>query len=102
MYLYKAACSEITFPRQRNMRTPGRLFQRQGAGLDLHPTTGFLHGTGTSGYVLEPQKLDALVRTHGCSVQETVGPNTKMIYRYMLIENVAYVFAGSLQVTHSA
>ncbi|XP_073712334.1 voltage-gated potassium channel subunit beta-2 isoform X1 [Misgurnus anguillicaudatus] len=81
MYLCKAACSEITIPRQRNARTLGRFLQRKGAGLDSHLTAGYPNWKGRSSYALELQKLDAFVQIHECSVKETVSANTKMVYR---------------------
>ncbi|XP_016419706.1 voltage-gated potassium channel subunit beta-2-like isoform X1 [Sinocyclocheilus rhinocerous] len=85
MYLYKAACSDIHVPRpriaQRSERTPGRFLQRQGTGLSSHHTAGCPHWEGRSNSALELQQLGHFLQIHGYSLLESVGANTKMIYR---------------------
>lgn len=89
MYLYKAACSDIHVPRQRSAqrseRTPGRFLQRQGTGLSSHHTAGCPHWEGRSNSALELQQLGHFMQIHGYSLLESVGANTKMIYRCILL-----------------
>lgn len=86
MYLYKAACGDIPFPRQRSAqrseRTTGLFLQRQRAGLSSH-TAGCPHWTGRSSSALELQQLGRFMQIHGYSLKDSVSTNTKMIYRYI-------------------
>ncbi|XP_056116095.1 voltage-gated potassium channel subunit beta-2 isoform X1 [Rhinichthys klamathensis goyatoka] len=85
MYLYKAACGDIPFPRQRSAqrseRTTGHFLLRQRAGLSSHHTAGCPHWTGRSSSALELQQLGRFMQIHGYSLKDSVSTNTKMIYR---------------------
>lgn len=87
MYLYKAACSDISIPRQRSVqrseRTPGRFLQRQRAGLSSYHTAGCPHWAGRSNSALELQQLGHFMQIHGYSLKDSVSTNTKMTYRYI-------------------
>uniref|UniRef100_A0A8C2A8U7 Voltage-gated potassium channel subunit beta-1 n=1 Tax=Cyprinus carpio TaxID=7962 RepID=A0A8C2A8U7_CYPCA len=73
MYLNKPVCSNIPGPRQRSAqrseRSAGRFLQRQGTGLSSHHRAGCPHWKDRSSSI------------HGYSSLESVGANTKMIYR---------------------
>lgn len=100
MYLYKAACSDIPFPRQRSAqrseRTTGHFLQRQRAGLSSHHTAGCPHWTGRSSSALELQQLGRFMQIHGYSLKDSVSTNTKMIYRY-----ISLVFTRCLKVFYT-
>lgn len=95
MYLYKAACSDISIPRQRSVqrseRTPGRFLQRQWAGLSSHHTARCPHWAGRSNSAFELQQLGHFMQIHGYSLKDSVSTNTKMIYRYISLFFTQYL-----------
>jgi len=97
MYLYKAACSDIPFPRQRisqrSERTTGHFHLRQQAGLSSDHTAGCPHWKGRSSFAIELQQLACFMQIHGYSLKDSVSTNTKMIYRY-----ISLVFTQHLKV----
>uniref|UniRef100_A0A8C1HXB3 Voltage-gated potassium channel subunit beta-1 n=1 Tax=Cyprinus carpio carpio TaxID=630221 RepID=A0A8C1HXB3_CYPCA len=83
MYLYISVCSDIPGPRQRSAqrseRSAGRFLQRQGTGLSSHHRAGCPHWKDRSSSI------------HGYSSLESVGANTKMIYRYIVLVFTQYL-----------